>query len=184
MKIDLKKNFWEINVGWDVIPVFEELKKEYGKNNSSYIMWAIYLIYHPESGVYKAIDDVDKRYEIVKSKFLIKRVIPDWNSKLIKDAIKMFDKIGVSEHLKGLIVLEKKIGEFRKMAEKMTITKNNADDVVKNLEASGKLFDMYKKKLDLFIEEEEEKKRLQLRGGGTLSAVQDYTLLFDDKDFE
>ncbi len=177
MKVDIKKNFWVLNPEFNTLNVFQELKKVYGNANSSIIMWAIYMVFHPDGIIYKGVKE-KYRIKNIEESWLHNKVLPDWNSKLIKDVIDVFLQITVSEHKRSFMFMEKALKEFnyKISREKMT------EEKIKLLEKYDKIIEMYAKAKKLF--DESEKTRKVLKGGTSLSAVQDPTTLFTKKELD
>lgn len=67
----LMNNFWDFNQQFTVVSPFKELynsDKSRGKKNSSNIMWAIALCYHPKSDLYNLGDKEARVFDMVKDK--------------------------------------------------------------------------------------------------------------------
>lgn len=66
-----ENNFWEYNAQFKVAPPFKQLfnsDKSRNKVNSSNIMWAIALCYHPKSDLYYLNDKEERVFDMVKDK--------------------------------------------------------------------------------------------------------------------
>jgi hypothetical protein len=101
---NVNNSFWEYNPSFKIASPFKELfnsDKSRGKKNSSNIMWAIALCYHPSSDLYNLPDKEVRVFDMVKDK--------SFKLKDYTEYIKEFLDTCLSEAQKSLIAWDNRM---------------------------------------------------------------------------
>lgn len=139
----VNQDFWKSNPNLLLIDEFEKFSKT---ENSSDVMWAISLIYHPES-TFKNLQMKD-REKLVKKKFNIK--------KLPEKIIKEFEKLTISPAKRQMIEWRRVLDEKTEFMSSLKYDKENWEMIEKMLQSNTSLFKEYQRISDLLEREGEE----------------------------
>jgi hypothetical protein len=146
-------NFWELNPQFIAINPFKQLyktDKSKDKKESSLIMWAIALAYHPKSDLYYI---EDKEEKLAKDLVGIKKSDIDtfWNNnKFLVDA---FIDAALSQAEKSLISWEKRLKQRDAFLAEQQYTFGYVDEEGVEYKDNTKAFDDMQSKTAKFYEE-------------------------------
>lgn len=83
---DLEDDLFKLYPELNLIPEFKALKKEYGQQKASKLIWAIAKTEDPESKLFRS--KKDRKRKLVEEQFLKEEI--DWESDLMKDALRAY----------------------------------------------------------------------------------------------
>jgi hypothetical protein len=161
---EVSSNFWDTNPQL-VIPFKDYRKKDKTKSHheSSKIMWAIALVYHPESK-FKNLS-LSERKTLVEEDYLNRKVKLDWDA--LEPQIKMFQDLCLTKTQRLLISWEKKLDERQALIDSLTYTLENYDDVDKLVTNTEKVWKVYRT-VEAEVQKEQEQSA-NVEGGAMLS---------------
>lgn len=154
--------FWKVNPQFLATSPFKELynsDKSRNKKNSSNIMWAISLCYHPESDIYYMSDKENRVFDMIKDKSF---KLDDYFNH-----IEVFKDMCLSQAQKSLISWEEFMVKRDKFIKTQEYNMDTGLDLDKMASATAKLYQDYfkiKKEVD-----EEKLSNKTGRGGKQLS---------------
>lgn len=148
-----KINFWEANPQFTVINPFKRIykaDKSKGKKDTSDMMWAIALIYHPKSDLYYV---EDKEYMVARDQLNINDADIDkfWDKN--KEVVDAFIDAALTQAEKSLLSWEKRMKQRDAFLSEQTYTFGYVDDDGTEHKDNTKSFDDMQSKTAKFYEE-------------------------------
>ena len=148
-----KSNFWETNPQFTAINPFKKLykgDKSKGKKDSSDLMWAIALIYHPKSDLYYV---ENKEVIIAKDRLDIPEADIDnfWEKR--QDIVDAFIDCSLTQAEKSLLSWEKRLRQRDAFLSEQTYTFGYTDADGVEYRDNTKSFDDMQSKTAKFYEE-------------------------------
>ena len=154
---DLKENFWKVNGHLEAIKEFKDFikaDKSRNKEDSSKIMWAIFLLYHKKSPYTGENIQAKKKY--ISDDFLLNPSFPWEKDDKIAVVINRFKDRLISPARRFLYEWQEKLEERSKFMASIPYNAETADLLDKMMEKTYKMHEMYKKALESISEEEKE----------------------------
>jgi len=148
-----KNNFWEENPQFQVVGPMKRLHKNdksRGKKDSSDLMWAIALIYHPKSDLYYV---ENKEGVIAKDMLGIKDSEIDSFWEKNKEIVDFFIDMALTQTEKSLVSWEKRMRQRDEFLSEQTYTFGWTDEEGNEHKDNTKSFDDMQSKTAKFYEE-------------------------------
>jgi hypothetical protein len=154
---DLKENFWKVNPNLDIIPEFMAVKKadkSKNKEQSSQVMWALFLLFHRKSPYTGSV--IEDKKMLIADDYLGNKDFKWDKDSLIARAMEVFKQKLISPQRRLLYEWQEKLEERSKFIASIKYNQDTSDLLDKMLEKTHKMFEMYNKALKDLSEEEKE----------------------------